>query len=513
MAALFAALLALSFQRTALNYGNETDLLGGFIPEAQRFLKGEPLAVEYHPPLYAMTLAAAHALTGDWLRAGLLISMVAALLAVLACFRLFDRMHGRASAVGAAVLLVLSYPFLSYSLQATSDLLFLALCLAALCLLASAIVTGRSSGWFWGALFIGLATLTRAHGAAMIGFLLPALKASDRWKGAVWRSAVGLGLPLAAWAAFAQWTGSPLVPQRNYENLALTFYAVGDRTSGDNIDQATEGMTSAWEVLSRNPRRVVRVFWRDLGAGFRDLFMPDLTPFPLCLLAFPALFVLVVAHVRRFGWAWPLTLVAVFLVLNLKAWETRYYLLFVPFMGAAIGLALSSLASCTRQAGQDRALATFLLLSLALAAFATGQRLRREWYGLSQDAQAAARVLAAYDPPAGSVVIARKPHVCYYSGLGCEDLPYATGLEELPAILGEIAARRPADARVFLFYGFIERELRPGLAPLLRGDAGLPWLWRIGEGQERRIRWALFEVVRSRLPAGPGGGSAEGSPP
>lgn len=499
----FAALLAISFQRTALNYGNETDFLGGFVPEAVRFLNGDPLAVEYHPPLYSLALALAYRLTGDWLRAGLLLSLAAAFATVSACFRAFGLLYGRAAALGAVGGLALSYPFLSYSLQATSDVFFLALSCGALLFLASAQVEGHPRGWFWGGLLVGLAAITRAHGAVMVGFLAPALRATRRRSEALGLSIAGVALPLAAWAALAAWTGSPLLPQSNYENLALTYYGVGDRTSGDGIEQATAGASSTWDVLARNPRRVARVFLRDMSVNVQNLFLPDLMPFPLCLLAFPALCVLLAVHVERFGWAWPLTLGASFLVLNLKAWETRYYLMFVPFMGAGVGLSISYVASQAARAGRSRALAFALAVALVMAVLATGQGLRHEWSDLSRDAQGAARVLAAYRPPAGSAVVARKPHVCFYSGLECEGFPDVRRLEDLQAAVGPMLSKRPAGAALFLFYGWVERELRPDLAGLLGAETEVSWLRRIGEGRERRMRWVLFEVVREGLAVRP----------
>jgi hypothetical protein len=188
-----------------------------------------------------------------------------------------------------------------------------------------------------------------------------------------------------------------------------------------------------------------------------------------------------------------------FLVLNLKAWETRYYLLFVPFMGAGIGLAFAYLRSQAARTSRRGALAAILGLSLAVATLQTGASFRRGWWDLSTDAQGAARFLAAWGAPPGSVVIARKPHICFYSGLECGAFPNVAQLEGLRASIEQSAQEWSPDAKVFLFFGFAEKALRPTLARPLHGWAQVPWLHRVGEGGERHMRWILFEVVRESL--------------
>jgi len=54
---LFILLLALvSFNRQLLTYGVETDFIKGFVQEASRFFKQEPLRIDYHPPFFRLRL-------------------------------------------------------------------------------------------------------------------------------------------------------------------------------------------------------------------------------------------------------------------------------------------------------------------------------------------------------------------------------------------------------------------------------------------------------------------------
>src|SRR5918994_5460604 len=59
--------LALGLGRSHLGYGVESAFIWRFVPEAQRFLDGEPLLSKFHPPLYPMVLAGLRDLLDDWL--------------------------------------------------------------------------------------------------------------------------------------------------------------------------------------------------------------------------------------------------------------------------------------------------------------------------------------------------------------------------------------------------------------------------------------------------------------
>jgi hypothetical protein len=51
LAAYGGLVLALGLGRSHLGYGVETDFVGGYVPEAQRFLDSEPLLSEFFIPL------------------------------------------------------------------------------------------------------------------------------------------------------------------------------------------------------------------------------------------------------------------------------------------------------------------------------------------------------------------------------------------------------------------------------------------------------------------------------
>jgi hypothetical protein len=122
--------------------------------------------------------------------------------------------------------------------------------------------------------------------------------------------------------------------------------------------------------------------------------------------------------------------------------------------------------------------------------------------GLSHDARAAAAVLARYGPEPGARVVARKPHLCYHAALSCEAFPDVSDEAALGAALARISAASPRGSELFLFYGYAEKLLRPGLWRLGLRDHEVPWLTRIGIGKETG-KWALYRVRREALPASP----------
>jgi hypothetical protein len=69
VAAYVALLLGIGLRRSYIGY-HETDYIQFFVPDAERFLAGEPPQGAFHPPLYPILIAATYALLGDWVATG-----------------------------------------------------------------------------------------------------------------------------------------------------------------------------------------------------------------------------------------------------------------------------------------------------------------------------------------------------------------------------------------------------------------------------------------------------------
>jgi len=501
MAVAALSLLSLSLGREDFNYGAETDFLGSFVPDAERIRAGRAPRVQFHPPLYPAALALAYSITNDWLRAGLLLSAFGALLVLISSVRLFGRRYGPAAGVGAAVGLCLSDVFVSYAQQATGDVFFTGLLLASVAILAND-HAGPARRVLAGVL-MGLAILSRTNGVAALPFALLLWRGNAGWRGPLRRLTPYLGgvaLPVLIWLGLSAHIGAPFLPSETHTNLALTYLAEGDRTSGDARNTATEGLDNTADVLRRiSPGRGLRIYIRDLLRGIKNVFTLDLMVFPAAQLLLPGLVLLLMRLWERRDYGLLLGVAGMFLTLHLKAWESRYHLYLVPFFGASLGLLGSMVIGAARRTGRERGLA---LAAACLLAFAGVEMLRvqhEQRGGLSHDARAAARVLDHYAPGPLARIVARKPHLCHYASIPCVGFPEVADIAELGQQLAALDADTPRDGELFLFYGYAEKLLRPGLSRLGRRDLDTPWLQRIGLGKETG-KWVLYRVNRNLLP-------------
>ena len=349
--------LGLAAARSWLSFGSETDYLGLFVPEAKRLLAGQPLLIAFHLPLYPAAIALVWSLLGDWVRAGIAVSLLAASATALTVWWLVDRLLGRAAGLGALAALATSAPYLAQAAGAGSDLVFLALYLGASALALAGVRSGRDGAWLGLGLLIALALLTRTNALPLLLLLLAPLLRRDpairRARGGALALAA-LALPLSLWLEFAAATGSPPWPTSNHVNLAMTYFATAAHPVSNEAFVSVAGrFHDVWEVLAYDPARMLAVYLADLLTLARDR-LPGLIAFPLGLLALPGLLFLPAR--RRSACAGLLGLVTVgeLLLVNFKTFEARYWLFLLPWLGAGIGVMLAEVSA---RPADDRGLA------------------------------------------------------------------------------------------------------------------------------------------------------------
>jgi hypothetical protein len=498
--------------RGVLNYRTETDFVGSFVHEAARFQRGEPLLVEFHPPLYPVVLALVQRLVPDWFTTGLVVSLASSAATMAMSWVLLRLVFGLGAALGGVIALAVSPTFASYSMQATSDLFSLALYVGAVLAVFVSVERRTVPSYLLAGLVIGLGLIARTNNVVLLGLLLFYLiplpggaRATPSPAGAraVGLLVVGLLVPVLAWYGFAAASGAPFLPTKNHENLALTYFSDGGRISGDERYPLAEQFRSTADVLSADPARIARTFLTDLVRTTSRILTRD-TALPVPLVALGVLATVAMMlwdRTRRpFLAILLLNLGASYLLLNAKAYEHRYYLYLVPFVGAAIGHLLARVAGATDRAAHRRG-AVVAAAALVAFASATATVEVRRLHALehASDAQAAGQVLATMGAVPGSAVYSRKPHVAYYSGLVRAQLPDLASLEELMSTLGNAAEQSRGD--VYLFYGEVERRTRPQYAALgervASGAAGVAVagdLRLVASGPERD-GWRLFAVA------------------
>lgn len=502
----FVLILAfVSFKRKVLGYGTETDFLGTFVPEAIRFLNGDPLQVSFHPPLYSIILASIYYIIGDWMKSGLTLSIIASFAVAISCYEFFRIKFGKISGIGAILALAVSPTFISYSTQATSDLFFMALFFGGLLFIALAGTKNMKFCWLMAGLLTGAAVITRTNGISLVGFLLFAFACKSKKKSSrvnpVMLFIIGILIPIVLWCCFAIYSGSPLLPKYSYRNLALTYFSDGgDRISADSMRRLPEGLTTTWQVLTKAPVHIAKTYIRDLVANIKGIFFKEnLLMFPYILLLLPGLYVLIFRRFNKFNRVLAFNLLAMFLFLNFKASEDRFFLFLVPFMGAGIASLLTMLYLEAKENCQSAIILLLALFLLFLPALSIKQ-IKHTFYRSNQsyDAFKASRILKNDEGSRYATVIARKPHLSFYAKMNRVMFPDEDSLEDLKSAIREIVGYQRIDRKFYLFYGIKERQFRPKLAILSSPNSNVPWLRQIGWGEENG-GWVLYEILSERF--------------
>jgi hypothetical protein len=500
--ALFGALLvayaglvlALGLNRSHLGYGVETDFVSSYAPEAQRFLNGEPLLSEFHPPLYPIALAGLRKLLDDWLLAGVVISALSGIAVLIASYLLCYDLGGRATAWGAVLTLLGSTAFVHFSATASTDVPFLALftgsCLCAIRALRS------GSPWLWRGcgLLAGLAIGMRSNGLAL-GLLILAPFVSQapvrsRLAGAL-HVATGLAVPILLLVVYAGASESNVWPSRNHLNLAMTYFTDGDRTSAEAMDEIAGRFGGVADVLMHDPASLARTYVYDLYKVLSEGLTKVVEP-PLYFFFLPGLLFLIGRRLSAGLTVVLASAVAQLMLVNFKAFQPRFYLFLVPIMGAAVGEMAWRLLHADWPPERRRAVMALFGLMLVTAA---GLAALKAYRVLDVQVNEVADVLPVVAPkiPQGSAVLARKPHLAFYTEAQWIYLPDLAGGEALHEYLRRQEFAQP----VYLFYGVMEREYRPQYLTLQSADAAPDWLEVVAESSAPG-NWILYRYHRDR---------------
>lgn len=493
-------IVLLSGERTYFGYGTETDFVGSMIAEGQRLLSGEPLASEFHPPGYIMVATLAYLVSGEWFVAGKALSALSAALALLACHGLFRLIGGPVVALGAVIGLSSSATFLEFAMQATSDVYFLAIFYVTLMLAALAFVRRAPRLWLLVGALVVIVTMTRTNGITLLLLLgLPLIPGGGPGRlRALAFTAAGAGLAALAFLAFAQLSGSNLMPKGTFHNIAMTYFT-DERISWEGMTEARSRFQSLRDVLTYDPAAMARGYASDLlDVTLRQI--PQLGGPVLAMFFLPGLLIAIGDRQRPLLIFFLVLMIAQLLLVNLKAYEPRYHLYVTPWLGAGTVLLLSWLA-----ARQDwpRWLRV-PVVGLCCAAILVG--LLYAWTDARRFAAQGgnpelARALPEIQPilTSDDVIMGRKSgHLAYYTDARPNWIPEVATEDDLRAALDAAAAKAGPGGRVFLFFGEIERRARRNVGPMLFDPPGLPWLERVAGTPDPASGWALFRYLPER---------------
>jgi hypothetical protein len=388
-------------------YGTETDFYQYYAPDSQRILQREFPQNTFQGPGYALALAGLSYFIGDIFAAGKWISIASGALVLFLCYLIFSEPFGHRPAIVSMLIVATSREFTQFSISATTDVFFLALCLLALYL--------RSG------IFAAASYLTRYNGL----FLLPAFLFGRKLSIGVLVSFLIVVSPWL-WLNY-QHHGSPLY-NTNYLNAATQFYG-----KDNNLDGTTElaKWFYSWDaVLAHDPMRIVTGYFSNQGYHLRRMVTSDPLAPSIVLLA-------AIGLAQAWRNAKPINLLIsagiwYLLPLGLIHWEPRYFF-FINILAA--GFAAYCIfeimeVSRPRYARQITAGLLFLIIG-ASGAMAT-VRVKQFLASEPLDLPAACGHLKS-----GSKIAARKPHIAFICGGQWALIPNLDSVDDLQRWLNE----------------------------------------------------------------------------
>ena len=489
---LLAAIACVSLQRTFLGVEVESDFTGAFAREAQRMLKGEPLALLTHPPGYPFVVAMGRVLSGDWLDGALWISGISAAIVLVASIATFRRLAGTAASWGALLACACSLPFLAYASTASSDMYFAALVYVLLGLIVHALAAPRRLlTWTGCGAIAACVLLTRTNGmvaAAVLAlpWLVPAHEANRSRNFAA--LAVGFLMPLVAWGSYAASTDSPWWPVGNYRNIAVAAFVGGSGGWHERVAALPADIQNLADVLAYDPARLVSRLATNLALLPAKAAL-TLTWIPFTILAAPGL-VLVLLRRRTPALLACLSLIAgMTLLTGILGYLARHYLMLVPLIGAMAGVAFAWVLD---RGALGQAPRVLLTLAAFLVAGIVGARTyakvlpQLETEVQVEFSQAASYLMRQTEPDA--VIVARNYSISISTG---RNGWFLANFSTLSALYDDFCHGIGATSPAYLFIGEMERRYRSDLVREL-SSRPISWLEPVAHGTTSS--WTLYRI-------------------
>lgn len=471
-----AATLSFLFHQMP-DFGSESDFFYEYLPLAKAFLDGQVVIGAFRGPIYPMVLGIIGRITGDFILAGILISVVSAAIVVFLVFGLIRRLFGAKWALPVALLLALNPNFFMFSYQIGTDMLFVMLLTLSLYLLIQ--IERKRPALIFSGIAGGIAYLTRYNGiVVLVGALL--ILVVNFWK-AGWAKRLILTIVFTAsfFATITPWGLYCLKEKGNffyneyYQGVGYELYGQGvgkgvDPMSNPSRNQfdAANPMSSAKDVLLRDPLSLgAKILKNAFTYAWNNAIY--LTGWPIGLLALAGVVLLFFTPANRHRLAFYLFNLAFFGVLLMIHYEIRYPLFLIPcyLILAVRALFLADLAVPWRHLAKIS-----VALLLGLMAW-TGVQSYRENSARIGSGPEEVRIIANWfkeNVPAAKrkkIVAARKPHIAYYMGVDFVTIPVA-GDER------EMIEKLKAQHVDYLYFGGAEVATRRNLINLV--DPSVP---------------------------------------
>ncbi len=487
-------------------YWTETDFYHLYGPDAERIAAGRFPENPYQGPGFPALVAIGSRLTGDGFVAGKWISVVCATLVVALSFLLFARLFGYWVGLAAAALVPVSPQFAQFAISATTDIVFLLICLACLVVLVEPRIRLEPRiriNWrvsLAGA-FAGLGYLVRYNGVFLVatgslGILLLNVFAIE-WPSRLKLSAIFLGVFLITTSPWLYLNyvhrGSPL-HNANYLNIATEFYPeLADGKTNQDGTRGLEGVFRSFgDVVRYDPARILRHYPANLYSSLRQTATSDLVSQLTGWLALIGILIVIAERRSKPALALLVAMLIYFLLMGLNHWETRYYFF---IMVGYCGLGVYAVArlwswSLKRTRLTHRALALVPVIVVALmwwSSFVMARRDLKEFLASHPMEVIAACDYLRLEGVRGARIVSRKPHLPVICRQEWVFFPPVKSLEELHQWL-------IANQTDYLVISSVEVKRRRELSALKSPATAPPWLEAVWESKD-----PLLILYRPRL--------------
>jgi hypothetical protein len=496
-------------------YTTETDFYQFYAPDAEHLASAEFPENTFNGPGYPLMLALLTKVTGDVFVAGKIISVASATLTVLLTFLLFEKLFGFWVGIGAQLLVTVCTQFPSFAVTTTTDLFFLMLCVAAMYMFINDALAVRWRIILTAAL-TGYAYLTRYNGLFLLATFALGIVALNYFattrRNRLRNSAIFIGVflvTISPWlVANYRHFGSPFY-NTNYLNIATEFYP--ELANNSVFQEGTRGLSekfhSLGEVLRYDPKRMLTHYPENLFEALSNSITLDLVDDWLGWFAVAGFVLALIERRTKAVFLVLLSGVFYFLVVGLTHWESRYYFyVMVLYAGLAAYAAIrpfqflserflvakasdenSGIVATGGMRGQRpflnvaAVLASMILFSVIWAnAYAVSKKTLITFLASHPTEIPAASAFIKGEGPAHPHIVARKPHLAFFTRGEWVFIPMVKSLDELKAWLAE----NPVD---YLAFGVREAQARPELKALQDRSQAPAWLVPVWSDDARKF--------------------------
>jgi hypothetical protein len=407
----------------------------------------------------------------------------------LLAFLLFAKLFGYWVGVGAQLMVLVSGQLPRFALNATTDIFFLLLCLAALVIFISDGLAVRSRVALAAAI-TSFAYLTRYNALFLLAACLFGMIALNLFNGA-WRERLKLAalFVVVFLVTASPWLylnyrhhGSPFY-NTNYLNMATLFY--GNLVGGNVYQEGTRALEEVFhsfgEMLRYDPKRIMTHYPVNLYESLKQSLTANLvSPWSGWLAVAGCLLVLIE---RRSKAALLLLLAGAlyFLLMALNHWEARYYFFIaVIYAGLAVYAIIRPLELLRARGWLNaRAFALIpaaIILTMWFTSFASARQDVARFLTEHPAEVPAACDYFKREGVSGARVLSRKPHVPYLARQEWAFFPVVKSPDEFKAWLKD----NPVD---YIIFSSVELSRRRALASLKDPQSAPPWLKAVWTNQ------------------------------